>query len=78
VHPARRPLPGADSRFKRTRVDLLALVADGAQLAESIASSMGTIKLERVARRKDASQFGPSWQVTTLAPTQITVNVLAK
>ena len=71
-----RRLPGADSRFKRTRVDLLALVRDGDQLQNPLLFDGDTIKLERVAQ-EDASNSA-KLAVTTLAPTQITVNVIGE
>ncbi len=46
-----RRLPGADSRFKRARVNLLALVRDGDQLQNPLLFDGDTIRLERVSEQ---------------------------
>ncbi|WP_094556695.1 SLBB domain-containing protein [Synechococcus sp. 1G10] len=71
-----RRLPGADSRFKRARVDLLALVRDGDQLQNPLLFDGDTIKLERVAQ-EDASNSA-ELAATTLAPKEITVNIIGE
>jgi len=64
----RLPLQGG------TRVDLAALVRDGDQLQNPLLFDGDTIKLE--ARLPEDASNSASWAVTTLAPTQITVNVI--
>ncbi|WP_255095080.1 SLBB domain-containing protein [Synechococcus sp. J7-Johnson] len=71
-----RRLPGADSRFKRTRVDLLALVRDGDQLQNPLLFDGDTIKLERVSEQLVANTA--EMAATTLAPKEITINVVGE
>lgn len=71
-----RRLPGADSRFKRARVDLLALVRDGDQLQNPLLFDGDTIKLERVSEQLVSNSA--EMAATTLAPKQITVNVVGE
>jgi polysaccharide export outer membrane protein len=71
-----RRLPGADSRFKRARVDLLALVRDGDQLQNPLLFDGDTIKLDRVSEQSVINSA--ELAVTTLAPKQITINVVGE
>ncbi|MCT0218262.1 SLBB domain-containing protein [Synechococcus sp. CS-1329] len=71
-----RRLPGADSRFKRARVDLLALVRDGDQLQNPLLFDGDTIKLERVSEQLVSNSA--EMAATTLAPKAITVNVVGE
>ena len=70
-----RRLPGEPVRYKRTRVDLLALVQEGDQLQNPILFDGDTIRLER------ATESAPetiALAATTLAPEAITVNVVGE
>ncbi|MBC1262205.1 sugar transporter [Synechococcus sp. BSF8S] len=71
-----RRLPGADSRFKRARVNLLALVRDGDQLQNPLLFDGDTIKLERVSEQLATNTA--EMAATTLAPKEITVNVVGE
>ncbi|MDM7938428.1 MAG: polysaccharide biosynthesis/export family protein [Cyanobium sp. CZS 48M] len=71
-----RRLPGADSRFKRARVDLLALVRDGDQLQNPLLFDGDSIKLERVSEQLASNSA--EMAATTLAPKEITVNVVGE
>lgn len=71
-----RRLPGADSRFKRARVDLLALVRDGDQLQNPLLFDGDTIKLERVSEQLVTNTA--EMAATTLAPKEITINVVGE
>ena len=71
-----RRLPGAESRFKRTRVDLLALVRDGDQTQNPLLFDGDTIRLERAPQ--EVSTASAEIAATTLAPKAISVNVIGE
>ncbi len=71
----RRRLPGETASYRRTKVDLLALVRDGDQVQNPILFDGDTIKLIRAEEPViEASELA----ATTLAPRQITVNVVGE
>ncbi|MCP9826607.1 SLBB domain-containing protein [Synechococcus sp. EJ6-Ellesmere] len=71
-----RRLPGAESRFKRARVDLLALVRDGDQTQNPLLFDGDTIRLERAPQ--EVSTASAEIAATTLAPKAISVNVIGE
>lgn len=71
----RRRLPGEAATYRRTKVDLLALVLEGDQVQNPILFDGDTIKLTRAEEPViEASELA----ATTLAPRQITVNVVGE
>jgi polysaccharide export outer membrane protein len=70
-----RRLPGDTPLFKRTRVDLLALVRDGDQLQNPILFDGDTI---RVLKAQESVREAIELSSTTLSPTVITVNVVGE
>jgi polysaccharide export outer membrane protein len=70
-----RRLPGEPLRFKRTTVDLLALVQQGDQLQNPILFDGDTIRIEAASEPVAESIELAS---TTLSPDQITVNVVGE
>ncbi len=70
-----RRLPGEKPLFKRTRVDLLALVRDGDQLQNPLLFDGDTI---RVLKADESVKEAIEVSSTTLSPTTITVNVVGE
>ncbi|MFY8148885.1 MAG: SLBB domain-containing protein [Prochlorococcaceae cyanobacterium] len=71
----RRRLPGDTPAYRRTRVNLLALVQDGDQVQNPLLFDGDTIRVSRAAEPViEASELAS----TTLAPRQITVNVVGE
>ncbi len=71
-----RRLPGAESRYKRARVDLLALVRDGDQTQNPLLFDGDTIRLERAPQ--EVATASAEIAATTLAPKAISVNVIGE
>jgi polysaccharide export outer membrane protein len=70
-----RRLPGETPAFKRTRLNLLALVREGDQLQNPLLFDGDTVKLERAAEPvPEAIEVA----ATTLSPTTINVNVVGE
>lgn len=70
-----RRLPGEQPLFKRTRVDLLALVRDGDQLQNPLLFDGDTI---RILKAEESVKEAIEISSTTLSPTSITVNVVGE
>lgn len=71
----RRRLPGEAVAYRRTRVNLLALVQDGDQVQNPLLFDGDTIKIEKATETVvEATELAS----TTLAPKQITVNVVGE
>lgn len=71
-----RRLPGSQPRFKRARVDLLALVREGDQFQNPLLFDGDTIRIERVA--EESAELSAELASSTLSPTRITVNVVGE
>ncbi|MCX5931709.1 MAG: SLBB domain-containing protein [Cyanobacteria bacterium] len=71
-----RRLPGSEARFKRARVDLLALVREGDQLQNPLLFDGDTIRLDRVS--EEVASSSAELAATTLAPKEITINVVGE
>ena len=70
-----RQLPGQAGAYKRTRLDLLALIQEGDQLQNPLLFDGDTIRLEAAAEPvAEATELA----ATTLAPEQIRVNVVGE
>lgn len=70
-----RRVPGTPHRFKRARVDLLALVQDGDQLQNPVLFDGDTIRVERAV--EEVAEL-TELAATTLSPRTITVNVIGE
>ncbi|MCP9849769.1 SLBB domain-containing protein [Cyanobium sp. Morenito 9A2] len=71
----RRRLPGEAVAYRRTRVNLLALVQDGDQVQNPLLFDGDTIRIEKATEPViEATELA----ATTLAPRQITVNVVGE
>ncbi len=70
-----RRLPGDTASFKRTRVNLLALLREGDQLQNPLLFDGDTIRVEKASEEPGEAIELSS---TTLAPTQIKVNVVGE
>jgi polysaccharide export outer membrane protein len=71
-----RRLPGAEPRFKRAAVNLLALIREGDQQQNPLLFDGDTIRLERAPA--DLVSNSAELAATTLAPKEITVNVVGE
>ncbi|MCT0226511.1 SLBB domain-containing protein [Synechococcus sp. CS-1328] len=71
-----RRMPGTKPRFKRAKVDLLALVRDGDQVQNPLLFDGDTIRVERVT--EESVETAVEIAATTLAPPEITVNVVGE
>lgn len=71
-----RRLPGNERRFKRARVNLLALVRQGDQFQNPLLFDGDTIRVERVA--EESAELTAELASSTLSPTAITVNVVGE
>ncbi|MGB7566075.1 MAG: SLBB domain-containing protein [Prochlorococcaceae cyanobacterium] len=71
----RRRLPGETLTYRRTKVDLLALIQDGDQVQNPLLFDGDTIKIAKATEPvMEASELA----ATTLAPKQISVNVVGE
>jgi polysaccharide export outer membrane protein len=71
-----RRLPGGEPRFKRAAVNLLALIREGDQQQNPLLFDGDTIRLERAPA--DLVSNSAELAATTLAPKEITVNVVGE
>ena len=71
-----RRMPGTNPRFKRARVDLLALVREGDQSQNPLLFDGDTIKVQRV--QAESVETALEVAATTLAPTAIKINVVGE
>lgn len=71
-----RRLPGTDPRFKRASVNLISLIRDGDQAQNPLLFDGDTIRLERAQAESVAT--ANELASTTLAPKEISVNVIGE
>jgi polysaccharide export outer membrane protein len=70
-----RRLPGSEPRFKRARVDLLALVREGDQSQNPLLFDGDTIRIDRV---EESAELTAEMASSTLSPTAITVTMVGE
>jgi polysaccharide export outer membrane protein len=70
-----RRLPGNEPRFKRARVDLLALVREGDQTQNPLLFDGDTIRIDRV---EESAELSAEMASSTLSPTAITVTMVGE
>ncbi|KMM17589.1 sugar transporter [Synechococcus sp. GFB01] len=71
-----RRMPGPEQRYKRARVDLLALVREGDMVQNPLLFDGDVIRIERVSEESAAQ--AAEMASSTLSPTEITVNVVGE